>query len=137
MSLALKSFTVLAAAAMVVTTAPLAAQAAPAATPAASANSCFYVRDWQGSTAPSDDTLLLRVNGRDVYKVDVGSGAKQLDGPGAYLISVTRGAPTVCKAIDLDLVIASTGGFRTPLIAKSIVKLTPAEIAAIPKRYQP
>lgn len=136
MSLALKSFTALAAAAMVVATAPLAAQAAPAA-PASNGNTCFFVRDWQGSSAPTDDTLLLRVNGRDVYKVDVGSGAKQLDGPGAYLVSVSRGTGTVCKAIDLDLVIASSGGFRTPLIAKSITKLTPAEIAAIPKRYQP
>jgi len=49
----------------------------------------------------------------------------------------------VCTAIDLNLsVVQGTGGqlgdgFRVPLIATKLTKLTPEQIAAIPKKYRP
>ena len=37
----------------------------------------------------------------------------------------------------LDLAIADNNGFREPLIATSLTKLTPDEVKAIPPKYRP
>ena len=112
---------------------------APAATErtAGSRAPCFFVRNWEGWSAPSDDTVLLRVSRRDVYKVNVTRGADFLRSPGSFLISQNRGGGSVCSHMDLDLQAANSSGFRVPLIAKSLTKLTPQEVAALPKKDRP
>ena len=50
---------------------------------------------------------------------------------------LTRGSDTVCDALDLDLSVSDGHGFREFLIATSITKLTPAEVAAIPLKFRP
>jgi len=107
-----------------------------AATAAGAGQSCFYSQNWRGWSAPSPDVLYLRVNISDVYKVELSGGSPQLQYPGVHLVSIVRGSSNICSAIDLDLKV-SDGGFTIPLIAKSLTKLTPEEIAAIPKKYRP
>jgi hypothetical protein len=132
MTFASKSRTAIAAAALIgVSAAPISATAAGPAN-----NSCFLTSQWHGSSAPSDDTLLLRISSRDIFRVGVTRGADQLNAPGAYLVSKSRSS-SVCTALDLDLYISLSGGISTPLIATSLTKLTPAEVAAIPKKDQP
>ena len=100
--------------------------------------SCFFARDWQGWKAPNDKTLYIRVNNRDVYQVDLQGGSDLLNSPTPHLINRTRGPDTICTPLDLDLeVSAGTGGPVVPLIAKSLVKLTPQQVAAIPKKDLP
>jgi len=113
-----------------------ASAASPDAKPAA-ARSCFFITQWRGWKAPAPDVLYLGVNQRDVYKVQLSGGSPELQWPDAHLISRTRGSDSVCDALDLDLSVADNGGFREALIAKSIVKLTPAEVAAIPRKFNP
>jgi hypothetical protein len=43
----------------------------------------------------------------------------------------------VCSALDLQLAVAEPAGIREPLIAKSLVKLTPEQVKAIPPKYRP
>jgi hypothetical protein len=70
--------------------------------------------------------------------VDLVGGSNLLTGPTPHLINKVRGPDTVCSAIDLDLqVSAGTGGPIEPLIAKSLVKLTPQQVAALPKKDLP
>ena len=113
---------------------------------------CFYITQWQGWKAPDANTLYLGVNLHDVYRVDLSAGSPQLLWPDVHLISEVRGSNSICSAIDLQLSVAedngsgfrvdgvgfgSGSGFRVPLIARKLTKLTPEEIAAIPKKYRP
>ena len=43
----------------------------------------------------------------------------------------------ICSSLDLDLTLSDNLGFRQPLIATSMRKLTPTEIAAIPRKELP
>jgi len=109
----------------------LSAQAADAA------RSCFLSQDWQGWSSPSPNVLYLRVRLHDIYKVTLSAGSSQLQNPTVHLVSIVRGSSNICSAIDLDLRLADNSGFATALIADSLTKLTPDEIAAIPKKYRP
>jgi hypothetical protein len=112
---------------------------APAASPEKSKDSgpCFFISQWTSSSALDDKTLLLRVNHRDVYKVGVAGGANQLNYPGTFLVSQNVGS-TICSHLDLWLSTSDNSShMKSPLIAQSLVKLTDAEIAAIPKKDLP
>jgi hypothetical protein len=109
--------------------------AGPKAPPAA--RTCFFLSDWDGWKAPDDNTLYLKVRLRDVYRVDLAHGTSQLTSPGVHLVSIVRGSSQVCAPIDLDLRVSDSMGFATPIMARSITKLTPEEIAAIPKKDRP
>jgi hypothetical protein len=106
---------------------------------------CFYITQWQGWKAPNPNTIYLGVNLHDVYRVDLSAGSPQLMWPDVHLISEVRGSNSICSAIDLQLSLAENDGaglrggsaFRVPLIARKLTKLTPEEIAAIPKQYRP
>jgi len=114
---------------------------------------CFFITQWQGWKAPNPNTLYLGVNMHDVYRVDLSAGSPELMWPAVHLISDVRGSNSICSAIDLQLSVAQDNGgsgfrtngvgfangsgFRVPLIARKLTKLTPEEVAAIPKKYRP
>jgi hypothetical protein len=97
---------------------------------------CFLISRWHGWTAPNPNTLYLRVYPHDVYRVDLGAAAPQLQWASAQVVAQQRGSYSICSPVDLQLSV-SDNGFRQPLIAKALTKLTPEEIAAIPKEYRP
>jgi len=100
--------------------------------------SCFLSNSWQGWSAPGDGEMLyLRVNTRDIYRVDLVPGTHARKSGDRFLISQVRGSNWICSALDLDLKLSDHQGFREPLIARSLRKLTPAEIAAIPRKDLP
>jgi hypothetical protein len=117
--------------------AAMAAGLASAASAAHAGQNCFFISQWQGSKAADDHTLYLGVNLHDVYKVEVTGGAAELQGPDMHLVSIVRGGDSICSPLDLDLSISDGHGFRTPLIARTLTKLTPQEIAAIPAKFRP
>jgi len=101
------------------------------------ARTCFALSDWDNWSAPDRDTLYLKVRNRDVYQVDLHRGTSMLTSPGVHLVSVVRGPDTVCGPLDLDLRVSDGFGIAMPIMAKSIVKLSAEQIAAIPKRDRP
>ena len=108
-----------------------AASAAPARTP------CFFLTQWDGWKSPSPDVIYLGVNMHEVYRVDLAGGSSQLQAPDVHLVSINRGSSSICTALDLDLKVADSMGFSEPLIARSLTKLSPEEVAAIPKKFRP
>lgn len=98
---------------------------------------CFSTTDWQGWSAPTPERLLIRVRNHKIYEVTLSGGSYQLKSPGSFLINEVRGSNRVCSAIDLDLSVADDAGFKTRLIPQSIRRLSPQEIAAIPKKDLP
>jgi hypothetical protein len=111
---------------------------ASAAAPDTKASSpCFFVSQWKSWKAVDDTTILLRVNRNDIYRIGVTGGADFLRSPGTYLLSKSHGN-SVCSHLDLDLSASDTASsMRVPLIARSLVKLTPAEVASIPAKDLP
>ncbi|WP_029908942.1 DUF6491 family protein [Caulobacter sp. UNC358MFTsu5.1] len=117
--------------------APALAAAEPAAKAPAAKRSCFYMSEWDNWSAPDRDTLYLKVRNRDVYQVDLSHGTSMLTSPGVHLVSIQRGVDSVCSPLDLDLRVSDGWGMAMPIMAKSITKLTPEQIAAIPKKDRP
>lgn len=115
----------------------LLSSSAVAETQKAARTPCFFITQWEGWKSPSPDVIYLGVNMHDVYRVDLSAGSPQLMWPSAHLVSISRGSDSICTALDLDLAVSDMGGFKEKLIAKSLVKLTPEEVAAIPKKYRP
>jgi hypothetical protein len=112
--------------------------AAPPALADSAGQACFYPNQWQNWTSPSPEVIYLRVNVNDVYRLDVvGGGTSQLQYPGAHLISDYHGTAIVCSPVDLDLYVAASHGTRVPVIVKSMTKLTPEEVAALPPKAKP
>ena len=111
--------------------------ATPAAAPAAQSKpSCFFTRNWDGWRSPDKDTIYLRVNVRDIWQVDLSGGSQLLLWPDSHLINDIHGTDSVCYPIDLTLKVANDH-FVEPLFIKSLTKLTPEQVAAIPKKFLP
>jgi hypothetical protein len=109
---------------------------------AASSSPCFFITQWRGWKSPSPNVIYLGVNMHDVYRVDLSAGSPELQWPDVHLISRVMGSDSICSALDLQLEVADNSngfrsGFREPLIAAKLTKLTPEEVAAIPKKYRP
>jgi hypothetical protein len=104
----------------------------------AAGRDCFAVNTWQGWSAPGHaDFLYLRVGLHDIYRVDLTPGTHVSKDFDRYLINRVRGPDWICSPLDLDLTLADHQGFREPLIARSLRKLTPEEVAAIPRKDLP
>lgn len=99
---------------------------------------CFLSTQWQGWSAPGDgDILYLRVFLHDIWEVQLTPGTRVHRYPDYFLVNQVRGSPWICTPLDLDLALSDHNGFRQPLIARSLRKLTPEEAAAIPRKDLP
>jgi hypothetical protein len=120
----------------------LAAAGGAAATPATPepppGRACFLSNNWDGwNAAAGGDVIYLRVRINDVYKVELTPGSHVRKDADKFLINRIRGSSWICSPMDLDLALSDHHGFRQGLIARSLRKLTPAEIAAIPRKELP
>jgi hypothetical protein len=106
--------------------------------PATSKNNCFLSSSWNGwNTTADGDALYLRINLKDVYRVELTPGTHARRYADQFLVNTVRGSSWICSPLDLDLAISDHHGFRQPLIVRGLRKLSAAEIAAIPKKELP
>jgi hypothetical protein len=124
-------------AAGVISSAAPALSAEPAGAAASTGPRCFFINQWKGWKSPSPDVLYLGVTPNAVYKVTLSVGSPSLGSPVEHLISRARGNSSICTSLDLDLALSNGHGIEQPLVATSIRRLTPAEVAAIPPKYMP
>ncbi|MBL8772356.1 MAG: hypothetical protein JNK30_13325 [Phenylobacterium sp.] len=98
---------------------------------------CIRSSEIRNHTFLDNRTMLIDVNGKATYRVTSGgscfAGAVSSD---PIVMRNPPGSSLICKPIDLDLGV-SKGGFTTPCIVESIVKLTPDEVARVPKKLRP
>jgi hypothetical protein len=99
--------------------------------------SCFFIHEWAGWKSPSPTVIYLRIHRRDIYRVDLISSSPNLDRSDMHLVSESRGSDLVCSALDLQLSLSDSHGFREPLIVKTLSRLTAEEVAEIPRWYLP
>lgn len=106
------------------------------ATTAASTNTCFSRRDVRNHTVGGPKTLYLDVAGRDVYRIEMSNSCLASAVSSDPLIFNNQTASqSVCKPLDLDITVSAAGPSRC--IVSSISKLSPAEVAALPKKMRP
>jgi hypothetical protein len=129
--------------AVAASTAVIAAQTSPFKTPppprgtGLQKGQCFRAHDIRSHTIADNQTILLSTGTKAVYRVTVDGaclgGAVNSD---PIVTHEPPGSSIVCKPIDLDIGI-SKSGFGSKCIVSSIVQLSPAEVAALPKKLKP
>lgn len=111
--------------------------ATPAGTPLASGQ-CFRSSEIRSHVFADSSTMLIDVRGREVYRVGVSgrcfAGASRSD---PIVTRTPPGSQMICKPIDLDLAVSAAGGPAIPCIVNSITKLSPDEVATLPKKLKP
>jgi hypothetical protein len=110
--------------------------ATPDKTPDSTAN-CFRSDQWQDWRSPDANTIYVRVHQRDVWRIDLSGGSSMLTDQTNHLITNLQNSSWICHPIDLNNMKVSDGHVTLPLFVKSLTKLTPEQVAAIPEKDRP
>lgn len=113
-------------------------QPAPAKPVANSGQSCFWVRDVDGFNAPDDRTLYIRVGVRQIYKLTLFGNCLDISWK-QHIGLATHGIDSVCEGTNpaVDVVDREVGIGRERCPVNAVHKLTPDEVAALPKGERP
>jgi len=115
-----------------------AATPALAAPKADAAPKCFMTQAIQGHTIGDERTLYLNVGGKSVYRVDMSNNCFAGAGPTDPVTLKSRGSASICGEQDLDVgATVNGGGLSSRCIVDKMTKLTPAQVAALPKGVKP
>ncbi|HEX3485589.1 MAG TPA: DUF6491 family protein [Micropepsaceae bacterium] len=99
---------------------------------------CFFRDDFQNWRSPDPATVYIRVRPDHYYRLDLAGQCRRLQSPGAHLINSSRGKSTICSPLDWDLrVTEQTGEAPEQCAVRSMTRLNPAEVDAIPKGFKP
>lgn len=123
-----------------VVTATLAFSFIAVADPSGSTNrkrECFFSSSWNGWKAADNRTIYVRVRPKDIYRLDLLGEYPMLRSGGVYLIHRVRGSGAICSPLDLDLRMSHGPRSSTPILIKSMTKLSPSEAANLPKQLRP
>ena len=107
--------------------------ALPAAAQPQSNENCFWTRDLRNHTVADSHTLYFNLAGRAVYRVDTsGSCLAGMSSTDPIVLRDRASTGRICSKNDVDI---SARGARC--IISGLTKLTPDEVAAIPRRVRP
>jgi hypothetical protein len=96
---------------------------------------CFLASNVTNFAAADEKTVYVRVGVQDVYQFDMFGRCPDIDW-NQRLALVSRTSSWICDGMDADVITHTPlGPQRCPV--RSIRKLTPAEVKALPKRAQP
>lgn len=111
--------------------APASADAAKAPAP----RQCFWTHQVSGFNAPNDRTVNLRVGVRDVYRLDLFAPCHDVNWNEQIALE-SRGQPDICSGLDATIITQTTAGPQRCAV-KTVRKLTPEEVAALPAKERP
>jgi hypothetical protein len=100
-------------------------------------NQCFLVSQFENWRGGGDRTMYIRVSGNQFYRLEMANNCSELTAPGVMLINKFHGS-SVCSPLDWDIRVKEVpGGISTPCIVKTMTRLSPDEVAALPKKQKP
>ena len=112
-------------------------QAQPAPAALKPENQCFYSRNINGFNAPDDRTLYIRVGVNEIYRLDLMNDCNGLTFRQDIALSdEPAGDAFICSPIQATVTYREAG-IRERCPVTAMHKLTPAEIAAVPKKFLP
>jgi hypothetical protein len=110
----------------------------PAASTVPAKPSCFYIHDIESwKAAPDTKTMYIRVRSNRFYRIGLANRCSMLRGPDSYLVTTSIGSDFVCRPIDWQLKVAQRPMGAMGCIVHDITPMTPAEVAALPKKSHP
>jgi hypothetical protein len=99
---------------------------------------CFWARNIVSFAAPDDHTVYVRVSSRDIYRMDLLVPCPDVDWNQRVALRSSHGAGgSICSPLDAEIVSHATGLGPQRCPVKALHKLTPEEIAALPKHARP
>ena len=130
----------MAASAAVMAAVSLTAAPAPAKSPlepgkTSARSQCFWTRQVNGFAAADDRIVNVRVGASDIYQFEMLGRCEDVDWNN-HIALVSRGSGHICAGIDAEIVSPTPIGPRRCAV-KTIRKLTPEEIKALPRRGRP
>ncbi len=96
---------------------------------------CFWTRQANGFAAQDDHTVNVRVSVRDVYQFKLLGSCPDIDWNQSVAL-ISRGGSNICSGMDAEFVTRSPIGPQR-CRASAMHKLTPDEIAALPRKARP
>ena len=120
----------------------LASASAPFGVSAAGAQSreCFRAMDWRNSSAGGPRDLYIRVGMKDVWHLALAQDCLGAAFPGPVSVSdvVSGNSNEICSGLDLQITVKPLGGSNaTACIVRSIDKLSPDAVKALPRKAVP
>ena len=106
------------------------AQPAPAQ---ANANACFQTTQIENTRMVGAHTLYIRTSARTVYRMDFANDCDS-DSNGPLIVHPVDNSGQICSAIGVDISVRETGQRCIPT---DLARLSPDEVAAIPKKDLP
>lgn len=124
-----------AAAAVLTAAAPVAAKSPLEDGKAPARKQCFWTRQVNGFASNDNRIVNVRVGVNDIYQFEMFGRCEDVDWNNRIAI-VSRGSDYICTGLDAEIISPSTiGPQRCPV--KTVRKLTPEEVKALPKRARP
>ncbi len=112
-----------------------------AATPAVSADKpsqprqCFWNHQVNSFAAQGDRTVNLRVGVKDYYQLELFGPCPDVDWTQKIAL-ISRGGSTICSGLDAEILTPSVIGSQKCMV-RNVRKLSPTEVAALPKGAKP
>ena len=114
----------------------LGSTAAAAGPPPPGRQACFLRSDVDSFSAPNDRMVYLRTSSRETFRLDLMGECPGLGFRQSFGLEDRPASPWICSPLEATVVFRDTGiAQRCPVTA--IHKLTPDELAALPKRDRP
>ena len=101
----------------------------------APAQVCFRPDDVENFSAPDDRTVYVKVTRKQVYRLDLFGPCPDVDWAQEIAIQ-SRGASWICSPMDATVITRSPMGPQRCAVQK-MSRVTPEELAALPKRSRP
>jgi len=115
------------------------AQAPAAQTPAAPKNDCFFVRQFENWKAgPDDKTIYIKVTGNRYYRLGAANRCPALSDIDPVMVNKFR-TDSICSPLDFDMKLKRNGvpDIATTCTIRTMTRMTPAEVAALPPKQKP
>ncbi len=111
--------------------------AAPAASGANAHDACFARSEVESFSAPDDHTVYLRVGVNQDYRLDLMTNCLDLTFREGIGLEDQPASAFICSPLEATVVYRAAGGIRQRCPVTAIHKLTPQEVAALPRKDRP
>ena len=98
---------------------------------------CFFHNDVQNFAAADEQSVYIRVGARDVYRLEVFAPCPDIDWSLRVGLRNFGGSSWLCVGDQVDVFVPIRGFGPNRCPARIGRKLTPEEVAALPKRARP
>jgi len=96
---------------------------------------CFWTQNVNNFASDDDRIVNIRVGVRDIYQLEMLGRCPDVDWTQKIAV-VSRGSSRICAGLDAEIIAPSQIGPQRCQV-KTVRKLRPAEVAALPKRARP